>query len=173
MLLNVGLLLVILVAIAYSAALLRRIQIDVAQHQRDMRQVEQERHHLDGACNTLRGLIAQVEMELARGMEEMASLRETKEGLDAELIAINEMPKQRLLLFDRGTLAQPRLWEVTMARDTGMSAAASPEGGMEWGAGRTYLIAGISDRDVRYRLEPRFPAAQGYRLVTVERFRRA
>lgn len=171
MLLNVGLLLVILVALAYSAALLRRIQIDVAEYQRDMRQVEQERHHLEGACGTLRGLIAQVDAELLRGMEEMAELRETKEGLEAELTAINQMPKQRLLLFDRGTLAQPRLWEVTVARD-GVTPI-SPEEGMEWAAGRTYLIAGISERDVRYRLEPRFPAAQGYRLVTVERFRRA
>jgi uncharacterized protein YgbK (DUF1537 family) len=169
MFIHVGLILLILVSLAYAAAVMRKIEADVAQHQRDMRAVAEEHHQLEVACATLGDLLSQVGDELARAQAEVMRLTDEKAQQEADLAALEEAPKQRLFLVDRATLAQAKLWEVTLVNGNG----APPSTSLEWAAGRTYLVAGATDRDARYRAEPRFPSGQGYRITKIERFRRA
>lgn len=169
MLIHVGFILLILVSIAYAAAVMRKIESDVSQHQRDLRTVGEEHHQLDVACNTLRDLLAQTGEELARAQAEVVMLADQKAEQEAALQALEQAPKQRLFLVDRAALAQAKLWEVSIVNGTG----APPATSVEWAAGRIYLIPGATDRDARYRAEPRFPSGQGYRILKIERFRRA
>lgn len=174
MFIHVGLILLILVSIAYAAAVLRKIEADVAHHQRDMRTVEEERHQLEVACQTLGDLLSQVGEELASAQAEVMRLADEKAQQEAALAALDQAPKQRLFLVDRATLTQAKLWEVMIVNGGSANGAVPPPAtSMEWAAGRTYLIAGATDRDARYRAEPRFPSGQGYRIAKIERFRRA
>ncbi|WP_029013684.1 hypothetical protein [Niveispirillum irakense] len=172
MIIQLGLFLLIVIAIVFSAALMRRIEGDVMDYQRDLRLVEEERQRLDVACETLRGLNAQSQEELGRAKAELARLADETIQAEADLAQANEQPKQRLFMIDRSSLGQTRLWEVTIAQEGG---TAPPSGAvaMDWAAGRTYLISGATDRDARHRAASRFSAASGYRLIKVERFRRA
>ncbi|MQP64097.1 hypothetical protein GE253_01940 [Niveispirillum sp. SYP-B3756] len=174
MFIHVGLILLILVSITYAAAVLRKIEGDVVQHQRDMRTLEEEHHQLEVACNTLGELLSQVGDELASAQAEVMRLSDEKAQQEAALAALEEAPKQRLFLVDRSTLTQAKLWEVTILNGGAGNGPGVPVAtSMEWAAGRTYLIAGATDRDARYRAEPRFPSGQGYRIAKIERFRRA
>ncbi|MFV3074684.1 hypothetical protein [Niveispirillum fermenti] len=172
MLIQVGLVLLMLVSVAYAAAVMRKIETDVGQYQRDLRTVEEEHHRLDVACNTLRTLIAQVEDELSKGRAGLGELVAAREQVEAEILALAEAPKQRLFMLDRATLAYGRLWEVTVVNAGGTGAPLPSETAVEWANGRTYIIPGTTDRDARYRAEPRFPPSLGYRIMKVERFRR-
>lgn len=172
MLIQVGLVLLMLVSVAYAAAVMRKIETDVGQYQRDLRTVEEEHHRLDVACNTLRTLIAQVEDELSKGRASLGELVAAREQVEAEILALAEAPKQRLFMLDRAALAYGRLWEVTVVNAGGSGAPPPSETAVEWANGRTYIIPGTTDRDARSRAEPRFPPSQGYRIMKVERFRR-
>lgn len=173
MLTQVAFILLMLVSIAYAAAVMRKIESDVSQYQRDLRTVEEDHHRLDVACNTLRTLNVQVEEDLARGRAELAQLQDAKAEIDAELAALEEMPKQRLFMLDRATLGHGKLWEVTITNAGGPGVVLPAETAMEWANGRVYIIPGTTDRDAKLRADPRFLASMGYRIMKVERFRRA
>jgi len=172
MLIQVGLVLVMLASIAYAAAVMRKIEGDVGQYQRDLRLAEEENQRLGVACNTLRTLNAQVDEELAKIRMDIAELAETRAGVETELATLEEAPKQRLFMLDRATLAHGKLWEVTVANAGGAAVALPAETAMEWANGRTYIVPGTTDRDARFRVEPRFLPSLGYRVTKVERFRR-
>lgn len=173
MLTQVAFILLMLVSIAYAAAVMRKIESDVGQYQRDLRAVEEDHHRLDVACNTLRTLNAQVEEDLTRGRTELAQLQDAKAEVDAELAALEEAPKQRLFMLDRAALGHAKLWEVTVTNAGGSGALLPAETAMEWANGRVYIIQGTTDRDAKLRADPRFLASMGYRIMKVERFRRA
>ena len=173
MLTQVAFILLMLVSIAYAAAVMRKIESDVGQYQRDLRTVEEEHHRLDVACNTLRTLNTQVEEELAKGRADLAQLQDAKAQIDAELAALAEAPKQRLFMLDRATLGHGKLWEITVTNASGSASGLPAETSMEWANGRVYIIPGTTDRDAKMRAEPRFLASMGFRIMKVERFRRA
>lgn len=172
MIIHLGLLLLTVVSIVFSSAMLRRIEGDVLDYQRDLRLVEEERQRLDVACETLRGLNAQSQEELARAKVELTRLADERIQAEADLAQANEQQKQRLFMIDRSSLGQTRLWEVTILHEGGTVPPPAVTA-MEWTAGRTYLISGATDRDARHRAVSRFPVASGYRVMKVERFRRA
>lgn len=171
MLIQVGLILLMLVSIAYAAAVMRRIESDVAEYQRNLRAVEEDQHKLEVACNTLRSLCGQVEGELAKIRADVTELTDGRAQIEAEIMALAEAPKQRLFMFDRATLGHGKLWEVTIV-NAGGSAVAS-DSAVEWANGRTYIVPGTTDRDAKFRAEPKFLPSMGYRIMQVERFRRA
>lgn len=172
MLIQVGLILLMLVSIAYAAAVMRRIESDVAEYQRNLRAVEEDQHKLEVACNTLRSLCGQVEGELAKIRADVSELTDGRAQIEAEIMALAEAPKQRMFMFDRATLGHGKLWEVTIV-NAGGSAAIPADAAVEWANGRTYIVPGTTDRDAKFRAEPKFPSSMGYRIMKVERFRRA
>lgn len=173
MLIQVGIILVVLVSIAYAAAVMRRIELDVADYQRNLRAVEEDQHKLDVACNTLRGLCNQVGEELAKLRADITELNEARAGVEAEINALSEATKQRLYMFDRATLGHGKLWEVTITNTGGAESGISTDSAVEWANGRTYIVPGTTDRDAKFRAEPKFLPSLGYRIMKVERFRRA
>ncbi|OYQ35832.1 hypothetical protein CHU95_06050 [Niveispirillum lacus] len=172
MLIQVGLILLTLVSIAYAAAVMRRIEMDVAEYQRNLRAVEEDQHKLEVACNTLRALCTQVEGDVAKTRSEVTELVDSRAQIEAEIMALSDAPKQRLFMFDRATLGHGKLWEVTIT-NAGGSAPIPADAAVEWANGRTYIIPGTTDRDAKFRAEPRFLPSMGYRIMKVERFRRA
>ncbi len=175
MLIQVGLILLMLVSIAYAAAVMRRIELDVVEYQRNLRAVEEDHHKLDVACNTLRSLCTQVEGEVAKIRADITELADNRAQLEAEIMALSEAPKQRLFMFDRATLGHGKLWEVTITNGSGGGGGAAPipaDAAVEWANGRTYIIPGTTDRDAKFRAEPKFPPTMGYRIMKIERFRR-
>lgn len=173
MLLQVGIVLVVLVSIAYAAAVMRRIETDVGEYQRDLRAVEEDRHKLDVACNTLKGLCNQVGEELAHIRADVTELTHARAQIELEINTLAEAPKQRLYMMDRTTLGHGKLWEVTVTNNGGPDSGIPADQAMEWGQGRTYIVPGTTDRDAKFRAEPRFSPSLGYRISKVERFRRA
>lgn len=173
MLIQVGLILLMLVSIAYAAAVMRRIESDVAEYQRNLRAVEEDKHKLEVACNTLRSLCDQVDGELAKVRADIAELVDGRAQAEAEIAALGEAPKQRLFMFDRATLGHGKLWEVTIVNAGGSDTLIPAESAVEWAGGRTYIVPGTTDRDAKFRAEPKFLQSLGYRIMKVERFRRA
>lgn len=173
MLIQVGVILVVMVSIAYAAAVMRRIEGDVAQYQRDLRAVEEDQHKLEVACNTLRGLCNQVGEELGKLRADIAEVTDARAVLEAEIQALSEAPKQRLYMFDRATIGHGKLWEVMITNTGGAESGIAGDQAMEWANGRTYIVPGTTDRDAKFRAEPRFLPSLGYRIMKIERFRRA
>lgn len=173
MLIQVGVILVVMVSIAYAAAVMRRIEGDVAQYQRDLRAVEEDQHKLEVACNTLRGLCNQVGEELGKLRADIAEVTDARAVLEAEIQALSEAPKQRLYMFDRATIGHGKLWEVVITNTGGAESGIAGDQAMEWANGRTYIVPGTTDRDAKFRAEPRFLPSLGYRIMKIERFRRA
>lgn len=173
MLIQVGLVLLMLVSIAYAAAVMRRIESDVAEYQRNLRAVEEDQHKLEVACNTLRSLCGQVEGELSKMRADIAELVDARAQIEVEIAALGEAPKQRLFMFDRTTLGHGKLWEVTIANAGGPGTIIPADSAVEWANGRTYIVPGTTDRDAKFRAEPKFLQSMGYRIMKVERFRRA
>lgn len=172
MLIQVGLILLMLVSIAYAAAVMRRIELDVVEYQRNLRAVEEDHHKLDVACNTLRSLCTQVETDVAKIRADITELADSRAQVEAEIMALSEAPKQRLFMFDRATLGHGKLWEVTIT-NAGGGAPIPADAAVEWANGRTYIVPGTTDRDAKFRAEPKFLPSMGYRIMKVERFRRA
>lgn len=173
MLIQVGVILVVMVSIAYAAAVMRRIEGDVAQYQRDLRAVEEDQHKLEVACNTLRGLCNQVGEELGKLRADIAEVTDARAQLEAEIQALSEAPKQRLYMFDRATIGHGKLWEVVITNTGGAESGIAGDQAMEWANGRTYIVPGTTDRDAKFRAEPKFLPSLGYRIMKIERFRRA
>ncbi|MBJ7416127.1 MAG: hypothetical protein JHC88_11870 [Niveispirillum sp.] len=173
MLLQVGVILVVLVSIAYAAAVMRRIESDVVQYQRDLRAVEEDQHKLEVACNTLRGLCTQVGEEMAKLRADITEVTDARAQLEAEINALSEAPKQRLYMFDKGTIGHGKLWEVLITNAGGSESSVAGDQAVEWANGRTYIVPGTTDRDAKFRAEPKFLPSMGYRIMKVERFRRA
>lgn len=173
MLIQVGMILLMLVSIAYAAAVMRRIEADVIEFQRNLRAVEEDRHKLEVACTTLRTLGAQVDEEHGKIKADLAQLADSRAQVEAELAALADAPKQRLYMFDRSTLGHGKLWEVTITNAGGPESGISADAAVEWANGRTYIVPGTTDRDARFRAEPRFLQSMGFRVMKVERFRRA
>lgn len=173
MLIQVGVILVVMVSIAYAAAVMRRIEGDVAQYQRDLRAVEEDQHKLEVACNTLRGLCNQVGEELGKLRADIAEVTDARAVLEAEIQALSEAPKQRLYMFDRATIGHGKLWEVVITNTGGAESGIAGDQAMEWANGRTYIVPGTTDRDAKFRAEPKFLPSLGYRIMKIERFRRA
>lgn len=173
MMIQVGVILVVLVSIAYAAAVMRRIESDVAQYQRDLRAVEEDQHKLEVACNTLRGLCNQVGEELGKLRADISEVMDARAQLEAEINALSEAPKQRLYMFDRATIGHGKLWEVLITNANGAEGGTGSDQAVEWANGRTYIVPGTTDRDAKFRAEPKFLPSMGYRIMKVERFRRA
>lgn len=173
MLIQVGVILVVLVSVAYAAAVMRRIEADVAQYQRDLRAVEEDKHKLEVACNTLRDLCTQVGEEMAKLRADIAETVDARAHLEAEINALSEAPKQRLYMFDRATIGHGKLWEVLITNTGGAEGGIAGDQAMEWANGRTYIVPGTTDRDAKFRAEPKFLPSMGYRIMKIERFRRA
>lgn len=173
MLIQVGVILVVLVSVAYAAAVMRRIEGDVAQYQRDLRAVEEDQHKLQVACNTLHGLCNQVGEEMAKLRADIGEIVNARAHLEAEINALSEAPKQRLYMFDRATIGHGKLWEVLITNIGGAESGITGDQAMEWANGRTYIVPGTTDRDAKFRAEPKFLPSLGYRIMKIERFRRA
>ena len=173
MILQVGVILVVLVSVAYAAAVMRRIEGDVGQYQRDLRAVEEDQHKLDVACNALRTLCNQVGEELAHIRADINELTHARAQIEMEINTLAEAPKQRLYMMDRATLGHGKLWEVTVTNNGGDGSGIPVDQAMEWAQGRTYIVPGTTDRDAKFRAEPRFLPSLGFRITKVERFRRA
>jgi hypothetical protein len=169
MLIHAGMVLLILVSMAYGAAVMRRIEGDVSSFQRESRHLESERHRLEAACKALRDLIQGADADVEKARAELEKVLEIKAEAEANLQRLAEAPKQRLILFDRATLGQGKLWEVSIIHE---GTAPDPAHAQQWAGGRVYLTPGVTDREARHRAEPRFSPAMGYRITGVERFRR-
>lgn len=173
MLLNIFFLLLFMVCMAYLAAGLRRMESDMAGNRRDLDRLEREERELNGAIGTLQEMIGQEEAKVAEVVGELDRLANQKEEAEVHLQAALDAPRQRLFVLDKATLIHGRLWEVTVA-NAGLAPAAAggPPTAQEWAAGRICLIGSATDRDARHRTESRFPSSQGYRIMSIERFRR-
>lgn len=172
MLIQTGLMLLVLVCVAYGAAVMRKIEQDVAEYQRSLHTVQEEQSRLDVACKTLNTLIHQVQDELDKARQAANQVATAKAEAEAELSALSDAPKQRIYMFDRATLGHAKLWELVVANAENINQSMPPDMGMEWATGRTYILPGTTDRDARSRADPRFPSSLGFRITKVERFRR-
>lgn len=172
MLANIFLLLIFLVCLAYLAVGLRRMEADLAAGRRDMNRQNRQQGEINGAVETLQTMIGEEEEKISAIVEELDKLAGQKEQAEVELQAAMEAPKQRLFIFDKVTLVHGKLWEVLVTNDTLIPTGDMAAVAAEWRTGRICLVGSATDRDARHRTESRFPSAQGYRIMAIERFRR-
>lgn len=171
MFINIFLLLIFLICLIYLAIGLRRMEADMSASRRDLERLSRQEAELTGGIGTLEEMIGKEE-EILRGIVvELDALKARKEEADVELQAAIDAPKQRIFVIDKSTLIHGKLWEVKVVNDA-LAKAGAPTAA-EWADGRVCLIGSVTDRDARHRTESRYPPGQGYRIVGVERFRRA
>ncbi|MFC7334656.1 hypothetical protein [Rhodocista pekingensis] len=174
MILNLILLLLFVLALVQFAVTLRRMEGDRADRHRATARLEGEHRALKEVCAEVQQRQAQADAAITEAEAELTRLKELRADAEAELHAAQQMPRQRLHMIDRAGLVHQRLWEVTVVNDGQGSLRAGPPPAQagDWAAGRICLIGAATERDARHRIETRFPSAQGYRIIGVQRFRR-
>jgi hypothetical protein len=168
---NIALLVLLMVLLAKSADVLRRMEIESRARHNQTARLEAEQERLERATDDYRGLVEKVEKDITSQGHELHKLREEREAADEELKRIQAMPKERLLVADRATVANPKLWELEVVNEQAARTGSIIHADA-WAKGRICIIGGATERDARHRGESRFPSGLGYRIHRVSRFRR-
>lgn len=172
---NVGLILMLVLAILQVALILRKIEQDNKARRVQTVKLEADQERLNRATEDFRYLMERTERELQQMAQEIEKAKTERDAGDVELKRIQAMPKERIIVADKTTIQHPKLWEVEVVNEQLIRNAtpltmASAEA---WQKGRICLIGATTDRDARHRSESKYPPSLGYRIHRVHRYRRA
>jgi hypothetical protein len=171
---NVGLILLLVLAVLQVALILRKMETDSRQRRQQMVKLEADQERLSRATEDFRYLLERTEKELQRVAQEIEKAKTERDAGDAEVKRIQGMPKERLIVADKSTIQHPKLWEVEVTNDQFIRSASGTNiaAAEAWQRGRICLIGASTERDARHRGESKYPASLGYRINRVHRFRR-
>lgn len=113
--------------------------------------------------------------QLGAAEADRQQMNEEASALRAKIDAMDRARKDNLVVFDRRTLMEDDLFEVTVTNpeflETSTGRNANDPLVKSWQQGRVYLVAGIDPDDALRRCAARFPASLGYRVTQSVPFR--
>ncbi|HYE48659.1 MAG TPA: hypothetical protein VEB20_03640 [Azospirillaceae bacterium] len=173
MMINIALTVLMIASIIQAGLSIRRMGDDRDSRTRRLMRLEEENGRLEAGCDAMKEMVDKAAAQLREIEEATAELKAVRDEVDLELKRLAEAPRQRLFVHDKAALAHGKLWEVQIANDGFLRQIPTTPPAEEWAIGRTCLIGAATDRDARQRADARFPASLGFRILKVDRFRRA
>lgn len=169
---NIVLLLVLILSLVQFAVLLRRMEADKAERTRTLSRLEEDHNRMKAVCDGMGTMMKQAEDSVAEAQKELDKLKEAREAAELEVKALEEQPKQRLFVLEKGTIVHAKLWEVSVVNDQLIRASKPVPTAQEWAGGRVCVVGAATERDARVRVESRFPVSLGFKITGVRRFRK-
>jgi hypothetical protein len=169
---NIVMIILMVLAIAQMAVVLRRLEIESSEEKQTTARLQEAFTQMTSDVERAGQIVQASETLLNQTMGEVERCRGLKEEVDTELMEMESRPKQRLFVPDKQTVIYAKLWEVTIVNPTLLTAPRPVPTAEEWGSGRTWLFGAPTEREAVMRAESRFPSSQGYRIINSRRFRR-
>ncbi|MFC7335125.1 hypothetical protein [Rhodocista pekingensis] len=113
--------------------------------------------------------------QLGEAEADRQQMNEEAGALRAKIDGLTKRRKDHLIVFDRRTLMEDGLYEVTVTNPEFLEAStgrnASDPLVKSWMEGRVYLVAALDSDDAARRCTARFPVSLGYRVTQSVPFR--